>query len=446
MSIQNLNRLILALGLLYLSCLPTHGQELSFHNLEEVLRYAKANAPDQKIRDLQVIQQGYAPKMSRAELLPSLRAYGTWDNYLQLPVQLLPSEAVGGEPGTFTEIRFGTQYQLSLGMEASLPLFDLELWNKVKADRLRSQATLHDLATQEQAWAEEIAKAYYQLLLHRESLLLAEERFQLSDSIYRLASLTYQVGEMEPLPFQRIKATAQSAQQALTKQKKMQDLAKSALLRLIGGAESEVEFAEDLKLPNTEGQEADYALSSLAEWKKAEFEVATSEQVWKQSLASQLPKLTGNGRFYQQTLANNFNLTGASSFEVGVIGLSLNWNLFQGNLKRLKTKSAHLDWQIAREQQLLTQVRLSEEQSRLQAELVTNQRLVKDFDPLLRLFADNFRLAGLQWAAGHIPADELLQVEREWIEQQQDYLIALSDLFTSKALLFIRNQSYSENP
>ena len=47
---------------------------------------------------------------------------------------------------------------------------------------------------------------------------------------------------------------------------------------------------------------------------------------------------------------------------------------------------------------------------------------------------------------------EVVSVSRDitalqsWIEQQQEYLIALADLFTFQALLAIRNQTYSENP
>ena len=446
MSIQNLNRLILALGVLYLSCLPTHGQDLSFHNLEEVLRYANVNAPEQKLRVMQESQQKLAPRISRGELLPTVRAYSTWDNYLQLPVQLLPSEAVGGEPGTFTEIRFGTQYQLNLGLEASIPLFDPELWNKVKADRLRSQMSISDLAAQAQGWTEEIARGYYQFLLHEESLILAKQRFHLSDSIYRLSEFAFEAGELEPLPFQRIKAEALAAQNALAKQQKQKDLAGASLRRLIGAEENLVQFTEKIRDVILSEQITDYELSTLPEWKKSEYAVSMSEQAWKQSKASHLPKLTANGQFYRQTLGNNFNLDDASSFEVGVIGLSLNWNLFQGNQKRLKTKTAYLDWQIAQEQLQLTQQKLAEEKSKLEIELEQNQRVVTGYIPLLELYSENFRIAGLQWAEGQIPTDELLQVEQEWILQQQEYLIALADLFTSKALLFIRNQSYSENP
>ncbi len=446
MSIRKSNRFLLALGVFYLSCHPTHGQEISLHNLEEVLRFANAHASEQKLRVMQESQQELAPRISRGELLPSVRAYGTWDNYLQLPVQLLPSEAVGGEPGTFTEIRFGTQYQLNLGLEASIPLFDPELWNKVKADRLRSQMSISDLAAQEQGWAEEIARVYYQFLLHEESLILARQRFFLSDSIYRLSEFAFDAGEMEPLPFQRIKAEALAAQNALAKQQKQKDLAGTSLLRLIGAEENLIQFTEKIRdLPLSE-QIADYELSTLPEWKKSEYSVAMSEQAWKQSRASHLPKLAANGKFYQQTLGNSLNLSDASSFEVGVIGLSLNWNLFQGSQKRLKTKTAYLDWQIAQEQQQLTQQILTEERAKLQIELEQNQRVVTGYVPLLELYSENFRIAGLQWVEGQIPTDELLQVEREWILQQQEYLIALADLFTSKALLFIRNQSYSENP
>jgi outer membrane protein len=446
MPFRHLQRTFLLCGVLYLSFLPIQAQDLTFSGLEEVLRYAKLHAPEQKIRDLKGIQQEYTPKMSRSELLPTLRAYGTWDNYLQLPVQLLPSEAVGGEPGTFTEIRFGTQYQINLGLEATLPLFDPELWSRIKTDRLRSQMNLEEFSSQEQNWTEGIARAYYQLLLHSESLKLAEERFHLSDSIYHLAELSYQAGEMEPLPYQRIQASALAAKNALHRQQKQEDLAKSSLRKLIGSREGNLILIEDIQNSSPVQRDLDYAFESQPEWKKADLELQMNEQNWKQSRASHLPKLSGSGRFYQQTLGNNFNLSDASRFEVGVIGLSLNWNVFQGNLKRLKTKSAYMDWQIAREQQQVTRDLLAEEKTNLTTDLRQNELLVAGFGPMLQLYAENFRLAGLQWSEGEISADELLQVEREWIEQQQEYLIALSNLYTAKALIAIRNLLYSENP
>ncbi|GMQ29666.1 hypothetical protein Aconfl_23090 [Algoriphagus confluentis] len=434
------------MGLFYLSCQPAFGQDLVFHTLEEVLFFAKENSPEQRIRALEREKEGIASRMSRTELLPAFRAYGTWDNYLQLPVQLLPSEAVGGEPGTFTEIRFGTQYQINLGVEASLPLFDPELWSRIKSDRLRYQMGLQELSSKEQAWTEEIARMYFQVLLHEESLRLAEARYQLSDSIFQLAEFTFQAGEMEPLPFQRIKASALSAQHAFIRQQKQRDLAKSSLTTLIGAGNQPVGLSEKIQSLATKEEFSSYELNSLPSWRREELALALSQQAWKQSRASYWPKLTANGRFYQQTLGNNFNLSDASSFEVGVWGLSLNWTIFQGNQKRLKTKTAYLDWQIAKERQLHTQQILVEEQNQLDIELRQNQQLVNDFAPLQVLYEENYRLAGIQWAEGQISTDELLQVEKEWIEQQQEYLIALSDLFTSKALQAIRNQSYTETP
>lgn len=442
----SLPRFLLTLSVLFLSCLSVHGQDLILQSLDQVLLFAKENAPEQQIRNWQKEHEQYVPSISSAELFPSLRAYGTWDNYLQLPVQLLPSEAVGGEPGTFTEIRFGTQFQASLGLEASLPLFDPELWRRVKSDRLRARMNLQELYSQEQAWTEEIARTYFQLLLHEESLKLADTRFHLSDSIYRLSELIYEEGEMEPLPFQRIKSSALAAKQALIRQQKQADLVKSSLLSLIGAGDKQIRFSGKIQDLITQAEFSTYELTSLPDWKRSELTVELNKQIWKQNRAGLLPKLNATGRFYQQTLANQFSLRDASSFEVGVVGLSLNWNLFQGNLKRLKTKTAYLDWQIAKERQKLTQQMLTQEQQNLETELGKSQQLVNEFGKLLQLFEENYRLAGIQWAEGQLNADELLQVEREWIEQQQEYLIALADLFTSQALLAIRNQTYSENP
>lgn len=447
MSYNRLRQVFLTLSLVFLSVIPLMGQKVTVQNFQDLLDFAKTQSAEKEIWELQLLQEKSSLGETKSELLPKLRAYGNWDNYLELPVQLLPSEAVGGEPGTFTEIRFGTQYQINLGLEASIPLVNLELWNQIKTERLRYKLSEEDISSQEQVWIEQLARSYYLFLLHKESLDLAQSRFALSDSIYRLAKLRFDIGEMEPLPYHRIEASAMSAKNQVFTQEKQLKTAYNSLIRLIGADQlTELEFLDRLDTQIGEAISTDYDLEQLPEWKMANNRVILNEQTLRQSRISHLPTLSATGSFYQQTLGNQFNLQDASSFNVGVWGLRLEWNIFQGGRQRIKSKSASLDYQIAQKQLEVTNQSLLQEKLDLEAEIIQNQDLIAGFLPLLSVYEANYRLAGIQWTEGLIPVDELLQVESEWISQQLDYLVALSELGTSKALISIRNYSYSQNP
>ncbi|MBN7800106.1 TolC family protein [Algoriphagus aestuariicola] len=447
MSYNHLRQLSLTLIALFLAVIPLMGQKVSVRNFGDILDFAYTQSDEKQLWELQRLQEESSQRESKSELLPRLRAYGNWDNYLELPVQLLPSESVGGEPGTFTEIRFGTKYQVNLGLEFSIPLVDLELWNRIKTDRLKYEVAKEDISSQEHAWVEQLARSYYLLLLHKESLELAKNRYVLSDSIYRLAKAKFEIGELEPLPFHRIEASARSAKNQVFNQEKQVKTALNSLNRLIGADQtSEFEFLDQLADQQPEILTADYDLEQLPEWKMAQHRVDLNEQALKQSRTSHLPTLMATGSFYQQTLGNQLNLQDASSFEVGVWGLRLEWDIFQGGKQKTKTKTAALDYQIAQKQLEVTRQALVQEKLDLEAEIVHNQALATGFLPLLSVYESNYRLAGIQWAEGFIPVDELLQVENEWIDQQLDYLLALSELATSKALVSIRNHSYSQQP
>ncbi len=447
MSYTHFHHLSFTLIAVFLWVNPLSSQTITVYNFQDLVDFAKTKSAEKQIWKLQLLQEESSQWESKSELLPKLRAYGNWDNFLELPVQLLPAEAVGGVPGTFAEIQFGTKYQINLGLEATMPLINAELWTRIKTDRLRFELAKEDISSQEQAWIEQLARSYYLFLLHKESLELAQTRFTLSDSIYRLAKLRFEIGELEPLPYHRIEASALSAKNQILTQEKQLKTAQNSIIRMIGGDQQfELEFEDRLAIQKPEAFSSNYDVKQVPDWKMAQNRVFLNQQALRQSRTSHLPTLSATGSFYQQTLGNQFNLQDASSFEVGVWGLRLDWNIFQGGRQRIKNKSASLDYQIAQKQLEVTTQSLLQEKLDLEAEIIQNQALIAGFQPLLSVYESNYRLAGIQWTEGLIPVDELLQVENEWISQQLEYLVALSELSTSKALISIRNHSYSQNP
>ncbi|MFC3417838.1 TolC family protein [Algoriphagus hitonicola] len=418
------------------------GQILQFESLDALLLYAQKQAPEEEIRALQLERGQTVEKMAQYSLFPKIRAFGTWDDYLQLPVQLIPSEAFGGEPGTFTEIQFGTQYQLNLGIEASLPLINIGLWNQIKSEKYQAEMVSREIASQQLAWKEQISRQYYLLLLHQESLEIAQKNSEAADSIFYSAKAQFDVGELEPLPYQRIKANAFSAKNQEEIQRKQSLKTKQNLLRLIGESPNEeLILSERLRNQKLKDINPEYELDQLPDWQLAQQQTQLSAQRLQEAKTAYFPTLSASGRFYQQTLSNDFNLQEKNAFEVGLIGLNLEWNLFSGGKQRLRSRQAKLDWEIAQRQEQITQETLQEEKLGLQAEIIQNQAVLQNFEEVITLYEDNFHLAGVQWLEGLITVDELLQVQQELLEQQRQYLGTLAELCTAKALIAFRIQS-----
>ncbi|WP_297335046.1 TolC family protein [Algoriphagus sp.] len=442
MTFSRLRFSILVLSVWLLTSSSGLGQELQFQSLDELINHALSQSPEEQIRSLKIEQGRLAEKTAQSSLFPKIRAYGTWDDYLQLPVQLIPSEALGGTPGTFTELQFGTQYQLNLGIEATLPLINSELWNQIKAQKLEAELIPLHSASQQLAWREQISRLYYLILLHQESLNLAQLNAEAADSIFSSAKARFELGELEPLPYQRIQANAFSSKNQVALQESQLNKACQNLLRLIGESPNQdLILLEKLQNQKLQAIQIDYELDMLPDWRLAQQQTQLSAQRLKEVRSAYLPTLSGLGRFYQQTLSNDFNLQEKNAFEVGLIGLSLQWNVFSGGKQRLASHQAKIDWEIAQKQEEITQEKLLEEKLGLQTEVVQNQRLLANFEKVIALYEDNFHLAGVQWVEGLITVDELLQVQQELLDQQKHYLGTIAELCTAKALISIRSQS-----
>ena len=91
----------------------------------------------QKVQQL-ALEQNYQVKNSRKDLeiankkvwettaigLPQISGSASYQQFLKIPVTLIPAEFFGGQPGTYAEMKFGTEYNISGSLTASQLVFD----------------------------------------------------------------------------------------------------------------------------------------------------------------------------------------------------------------------------------------------------------------------------------------------------------------------------------
>src|SRR4051812_12297935 len=99
--------------------------QTQFNNLEELLQYTRQNNPSLKAEKLNVDVSKQRLASAWSALLPQVKAFGTLDNNVSLPVQLVPAQFLGGAEGEYAKVQFGTQFASTYGVEANLSLVNV---------------------------------------------------------------------------------------------------------------------------------------------------------------------------------------------------------------------------------------------------------------------------------------------------------------------------------
>jgi len=437
---SNWNRFLPKTLVLILSTsIPSFPQQVSISSFDEAYEYAKANQPDFKLWEKTADQQTYEVRNASAGLWPQLKAYGNYDNYLQLPVQLVPSEAFGGEPGTFTEIQFGTQYQLDVGLEASLPLVNTDAWNQVKSAKLEKQLSDFEIQSAHQNWKEELARTYYLTLLSQEALLLSEDNYIAADSIHQVAKRQFEQGVLEPLPYQRLKAAAFRAKSQYHQQISSTSSNRNKLKFLLGLDQPDsLHISETIAFESQAEEIPNYLWEAQPVYQESTTALALAERNQKASRQRHLPSLTAIGRYSKQAWSDDMKMSNYTWFNTALIGLRLEWTIFGGNLTRNQVNSTKLQQEIAELRLQQTEQQLLQEQQNLSTDLIQNLEILGNYRETYSVYEDNYRLAQIQLREGAISIDELLQVQQELWDNQRQYLTSLANYLIAKALVKIK--------
>lgn len=153
-------------------------------SLQQCLEAALKN--DQRVR-LSAMEQErlkYQVRQTAGTGLPQLSASGSFQNFLKLPTQLIPGEFFG-EPGTLIPVQFGTNYNMSGGIQVSQLIYNQSFLVSLGiSKRLMEQGEL-EIEKSRQNTVYDMAQMYYLTVLTAQQLQYLEE------TVLKLDSLTY---------------------------------------------------------------------------------------------------------------------------------------------------------------------------------------------------------------------------------------------------------------
>ena len=166
-----------------------------FENLETLLSYADTKSISIKANDIRLLQAKktlLASKLAIAD--PMVNVSGSFTDNTRLPVNILPAEIFGGNPGEFREVQFGVQYNTNSTQNIDIKLLNLEGWKNYKLAEINIQISESDNKLNRKNLYDNIASAYYNIVQLNTQLESTNQNLSIADSLLALAQRKYKQG------------------------------------------------------------------------------------------------------------------------------------------------------------------------------------------------------------------------------------------------------------
>jgi outer membrane protein TolC len=426
-------------GLLLLVQSANAQTELSFNNLDSLLKYAENNSISIKTGEQQFLLAKWQ-KISAQAGLVNFRMqtnFNLTDNIAQ-PVTFLPGEAFGGAPGTFKKVTTGQQYIGNLNIAPQIDIINPASWAKLKSANVNAKLTNVNNLIAKKSLFESISASYHNIISLQEQIELTQISLLAADTLLQNMQNKYSEGIVRQQDLNdaqinklsladKLEQLKLSLKQQYFSLKILCDIPETTLLSINEQTNYNQQFTLGLEVDN----QLNYK-SSLLKVDLANADVKTN-------LFMQLPIVSF---VYYDAMQQNSNLMFFDKDKQWLnsqyVGLKLSMPFPDIN-RFTQTKMSKVNKTIALQ---------NAEHTKLQNDF-TNKQLVIDYEKaysqfmatrqIYELKKQNYQLALNQFSMDILSSDKLLIAFNDMITSRLNYSNSLANLLFSKSKIDINN-------
>ena len=376
--------------------------------------------------------------------LPQVNAQAQFQNFLQIPTTLIPSEQLGQDPGEFIEAQFGVNYNLNGSIQATQLVFDGTYFIGLQAaktvvefSRVQKSKTIQDikLAT---------ADAYYTTLLAQANLDILTDNVENIDKTLRETKALYENGLTEEQDVDQLELNRNKFVISRDNTERILNISKQALLFIMGlPIDTDIVLTDNIESLVALNNSPEYLLQepdlySHPDYLLAKTNVALADLQIRGDKATFYPSLNAFVSYQQLGQSNEFNFFDSSVetfFPTSVWGLTLNVPIFSGFQRKRKLQRS----QIAYEQ---SEMQLEQAEDGLRLEIVQARN---NFETALKNWENqkrSFELAkrinektNIKYSEGVADSFELNITENQQLQEQTLYIQTALELLNAKKAL-----------
>lgn len=375
--------------------------------------------------------------------LPQLTGNVDYQNFLKQPVTLIPAEITGGEPGTFTPVRFGTKQSLNAAATWNQLIFDGSYIVGVQSVRTLLQLSKNAKIKTDIEVKKAVINAYGNVLLAEESVEILMQNLETVEKNFSDTQKIYENGLAEEEDVERLEITLLSLQNSLSRSERMRDLSYEMLNLALGLPNAtEVTLTQELEELTLQYYDLSLLSQKIEVEETIDYRIAFNSTEYAKiqerlEKAKALPSLTGFVNYGYQGFSESFSFFNKDQdyFAQSVLGVSLNIPIFSSGMRSSRTAQRKIEY----EQALLD---LSETESEVKLQIATAKSdyefSIENLETRKRSLALAERIEDknqIKFFEGLASSFELSEAQTQLYQAQQNYLQAMLELINSKAEL-----------
>ncbi len=374
--------------------------------------------------------------------LPQVAASGSYTYNIQLPVQLVPAEAFGGQPGTFEELVFGTKQSMNASVNVNQLIFDGSYIVGLQASKVYKQIAENDKVKSEVEIKDQVTQAYGGVLVAIKNRDILKENLSNIDKIVADNKALYENGFVSEQDYDQLKLLRSQTANAFNNAERQVQISKN-MLKFSMGIEiaKTIELTEELtSIVNEVDAEgllsADLNIENHIDYRIINNQEQASFLLMKQEKSAFLPRLSANYSFQENAFSEDFDFfSDAPWFNAQLVSLNLSVPIFSSGMRLAKVQQARLEY----EKVTIAKKQVTEN---LKMNLMTSR---SDYTFALDQYnteMDNIELANrifskeqVKYKEGISSSLELTQANNQLLSTQGDYLNSILQLISAKSKL-----------
>lgn len=411
--------------------------------LDQSLQYAFENNVNVKKAKIDQVIADKKVKETIGIGLPQVDLQGSYNYFLNIPVQLLPGELAGQPAGTYIPVKFGQKQSATGGVTVSQLLFNGSYI--VGLESSRAYREMSALATEKTVFSikEAVMMTYAAVLVTDENIKTLEDNINVSAKILNDTKETYKVGLVELQDVEQLQYSYKNLVTNLDNLKRTRQKNLNALKYLIG-----YPLDEDLKLLSTMDelvqknqvlvdQSAQVDFSNHIDLKLKQNALRISELQLKYQKSKSLPTLSAALSSSYNGFSNKFTFFDKEQqwFNTSVFALQLNVPVFSGLQRSYQTQQAKLDVEKAKLDRVDAENKLKSDYFGKVKDYENAYDSYKTAQDLVKLSSEIYRKQNIKFKEGLGTSFELSQSESQYFQAQAQLYLSVLDLIKTKIAL-----------
>lgn len=371
--------------------------------------------------------------------LPEISSSVSFTDNLKLMTTLLPGEYFGQPAGTKIPVTFGSQFNSSASIQASLLLFNAPLYIGIETTKLAGKLSEQNLEKSELDTKESVCTAYYLILVSEKSLQILEGNISDLNETLKSTKAMLSAGMAESTDVDQMTSNLTMVENSRSSLQRTIELNYNLLRFQLGVAvttkisltETLDNMTSDINVETTLSQAFDHTKN--VNYRLIEGAEQMSSLMLKTQKAAVLPTLAG---FYNYgTNGMGDKVSELQWFQNSMTGLQLTVPIFASGQRYSKIKKAQISLDRARNTKEMVTEQLLLQEKQLRYNLVNANLQYKSQLANVEVSKRVYASTENKFKQGMASSLELTQSNSLYLQAENNYVSALMTLLQTKLAL-----------